>query len=164
MENIISYTGNIPFVKRFFGISFFLLGVIILVLTGSLFTFIFIAIGLGLNIADGTDINLTNKSIRSFQSLFGIKYGKWKQIPNFEYVSVFKTNESQTIRVVTAETTLNSSVFLVNLFYNRNKHITFYKTTDKTKAFEVADHFKLALEIDVLDATEKEKKWLYELS
>lgn len=131
-----------------------------LVLTGSLFTFIFIAIGLGLNIADGTDINLTNKSIRSFQSLFGIKYGKWKQIPNFEYVSVFKTNESQTIRVVTAETTLNSSVFLVNLFYNRNKHITFYKTTDKTKAFEVADHFKLALEIDVLDATEKEKKWL----
>lgn len=160
MENIISYTGNIPFVKRFFGISFFLLGVIMFVLTGSLFTFIFIAIGLGLNIADGTDINLTNKSIRSFQSLFGIKYGKWKQIPNFEYVSVFKTNESQTIRVVTAETTLNSSVFLVNLFYNRNKHITFYKTTDKTKAFEVADHFKLALEIDVLDATEKEKKWL----
>lgn len=160
MENIISYTGNIPFVKRFFGISFILLGVIMLVLTGSLFTFIFIAIGLGLNIADGTDINLTNKSIRSFQSLFGIKYGKWKQIPNFEYVSVFKTNESQTIRVVTAETTLNSSVFLVNLFYNRNKHITFYKTTDKTKAFEVADHFKLALEIDVLDATEKEKKWL----
>jgi hypothetical protein len=131
-----------------------------LVLTGSLFTFIFIAIGLGLNIVDGTDINLTNKSIRSFQSLFGIKYGKWKQIPNFEYVSVFKTNESQTIRVVTAETTLKSSVFLVNLFYNRNKHITFYKTTDKTKAFEVADHFKLALEIDVLDATEKEKKWL----
>jgi hypothetical protein len=160
MENIISYTGNIPFVKRFFGISFILLGVIMLVLTGSLFTFIFIAIGLGLNIADGTDINLTNKSIRSFQSLFGIKYGKWKQIPNFEYVSVFKTNESQTIRVVTAETTLNSSVFLVNLFYNRNKHITFYKTTNKTKAFEVADHFKLDLEIDVLDATEKEKKWL----
>ncbi len=131
-----------------------------LVLTGSLFTFIFIAIGLGLNIVDGTDINLTNKSIRSFQSLFGIKYGKWKQIPNFEYVSVFKTNESQTIRVVTAETTLKSSVFLVNVFYNRNKHITFYKTIDKTKAFEVADHFKLALEIDVLDATEKEKKWL----
>ena len=160
MENIISYSENIPFVKRFFGIILFLLGFIMLVFTGSLFTFIFIAIGLGLNIVDGTDINLTSKSIRPFQSLFGMKYGKWKQMPNFEYVSVFKTNESQTIRVVTAETTLKSSVFLVNVFYNRNKHITFYKTTDKIKAFEVAEHFKLALEIDVLDATEKEKKWL----
>ena len=160
MENIISYSENIPFVKRFFGIIFFLLGFIMLVLTGSLFTFIFIAIGLGLNIGDGTDINLTSKSIRPFQSLFVMKYGKWKQMPNFEYVSVFKTNESQTIRVVTVETTLKSGVFLVNVFYDRNKHITFYKTTDKTKAFEVAEHFKLALEIDVLDATEKEKKWL----
>ncbi len=36
----------------------------------------------------------------------------------------------------------------------------FYKTTDKTQAFEVAEHFKLALEIDVLDATESEKRWL----
>lgn len=93
MENIISYSGNIPFVKRFFGIIFILLGFIMLVLTGSLFTFIFIAIGLGLNIVDGTDINLTSKYIRPFQSLFGMKYGKWKQMPNFEYVSVFKTNE-----------------------------------------------------------------------
>lgn len=81
-------------------------------------------------------------------------------MPNFEYASVFKTNESQTIRVVTAETTQKSSVILVNLFYERNKHITFYKTTNKIKAFEVAKHFKLALEIDILDATESEKKWL----
>lgn len=160
MDNIISYTKEIPFVKRFFGIAFACLGFLMAVLTGSLFAFIFIAIGLGLNVAEGTDINLTNKTIRSFQSLFGIKFGKWNQMPNFEYASVFKTNESQTIRVVTAETTQKSSVILVNLFYERNKHITFYKTTNKIKAFEVAKHFKLALEIDILDATESEKKWL----
>ena len=33
-------------------------------------------------------------------------------------------------------------------------------TNDIKKAFEVADHFKLALDIDILDATSKEKKWL----
>lgn len=158
--NIISYQKEIPFVKRFFGFSFVILGIIMFLTTGSLITFIFIAIGLGLNIAEGSDINLTSKEYRTFHSLFGYKYGKWQEIPDFEYVSVFKTKESQTVRVVTAETTQKYDIILVNLFYNRNKHITFYKTTSKKDAFEVAEHFKLALGIDILDATESEKKWI----
>lgn len=158
--NIISYQKEIPFVKRFFGFSFAILGIIMFLTTGSLITFIFIAIGLGLNIAEGSDINLTSKEYRTFYSLFRYKYGKWQEVPDFEYVSVFKTKESQTVRVVTAETTQKYDIILVNLFYNRNKHITFYKTTSKKDAFEVAEHFKLALGIDILDATESEKKWI----
>lgn len=160
MDSFISYTKEIPAAKRFFGIVFVCLGLLMIVLKGSLFTLIFMVIGLGLNIAEGTDLNVSNKTIRTFQSLFGIKFGKWMPMPKFEYISIFKTNESQTIRALSAETTQKSSVILVNLFYERNKHITFYKTTDKLKAFEVAKHFKLALEIDILDATEIEKKWL----
>ncbi|MFY8181481.1 MAG: hypothetical protein ACOVLG_06870 [Flavobacterium sp.] len=49
---------------------------------------------------------------------------------------------------------------MLNLFYNGNKHITFYKTHDKNDAFKVAEKFKLIFNIDVLDATESEKKWL----
>ena len=49
---------------------------------------------------------------------------------------------------------------MLNLFYGGNKKITFYKTDNKTDAFKVAEHFKLALDIDILDATESEKKWL----
>lgn len=160
MDSIISYKKDIPFVKRFFGVLLTILGLGMLLTTGSLMTLIFIVIGLGLNVAEGSEINLSAKTFRTFNSLFGFKKGSWKTIPNFEYISVFKTKESQTVRVVTAETTQQYNIILVNLFYNRNKHITFYKTTDKKKAFEVADHFKLALEIDVLDATEKENKWL----
>ncbi len=160
MENIISYSKEIPFAKRFFGFSFALLGVFMLFLTGSLMPLIFVFIGLGLNVAEGSDINLTNKTYRTFNSLFGIKIGKWQPIPKFEYVSVFKTKESQTVRVVTAETTQKYDIILVNLFYERNKHLTFFKTTDKAKAFDVAQHFKEALDIDVLDATENEKRWL----
>lgn len=89
-----------------------------------------------------------------------LRLGKWLPIPNFEYVSVFRTKESQTVRVVTAETTQKYEIIQVNLFYNRNKHMTFYKTVNKEDAFEVANHFKLALNIDILDATETEKKWL----
>lgn len=160
MDSIISYKKSIPFVKRFFGAVLAILGLVMLLITGSLMALIFIVIGLGLNVAEGSEINLSANTFRTFYSLFGLKTGSWKSIPNFEYVSVFKTKESQTVRVVTAETTQKYDVILVNLFYNRNKHITFYKTTDKKKAFEVADHFKLALNIDVLNATEKENKWL----
>ena len=158
--NIISYQKEIPFVKRFFGFGFAFLGIVLFATTLSIMPIIFIAIGLGLNITEGSDINLANKVYRTFHSLFGLKIGKWMPIPNFEYVSVFKTKESQTVRVVTAETTHTYDIILVNLFYNRNKHITFFKTNNKKEAFEVAEHFKLALDIDILDATESEKKWL----
>lgn len=158
--NIISYQKEIPFFKRFIGVAFASLGFLMLILTGSLMALIFIVIGLGLNVAEGSDINLETKQFRTFHKLFNFKIGKWMPIPNFEYVSVFKTIESQTIRVVTAETTHTYDIILVNLFYNRNKHITFFKTNNKKEAFEVAEHFKLALDIDILDATESEKKWL----
>lgn len=160
MDQIITYTKEISTVKRFFGLSFALLGLFMLLVTGSLMPLIFIVIGLGLNIADGSDINLSNKTFRTFNSLFGFKIGKWNTIPKFEYVSIFKTKESQVIRVVTAETSQKYDVILVNLFFNRNKHITFYKTSNKKQALEVAEHFKEALGIDILDATESEKKWL----
>jgi hypothetical protein len=160
MDQIITYTKEIPTVKRFFGISFALLGLFMLLTAGSLMPLIFIVIGLGLNVAEGSDINLSNKTFRTFNSLFGIKIGKWNTTPNFEYISIFKTKESQTVRVVTAETSQKYDIILVNLFYNRNKHITFYKTNTKKNALEVAEHFKEALGIDILDATESEKKWL----
>ena len=160
MDNILSYQKEIPFVKRFFGIAFASLGLLMLILTGSLMPLIFIVIGLGINTAEGSDINLSSKEIRVFYALFGVKVGKWLPMPDFEYVSVFKTKESQTVRVVTAESTQKYEIIQVNLFYNRNKHMTFYKTVNKEDAFKVANHFKLALDIDILDATESEKKWL----
>ena len=160
MDSIISYKKSIPFVKRFFGTVLAVLGLIMFFITGTIMSLIFIVIGLGLNVAEGSEINLSAKTYRTIHELFGLKFGNWKPIPNFEYISVFRTKESQTVRVVSAETTQKYDVILVNLFYDRNKHITFYKTNDKVKAFDVANHFKEALEIDVLDATEKEKKWL----
>ena len=124
--NIISYQKPISFVKRFFGFSFAFLGIVMLVLTGSLMALIFVVIGLGLNVAEGSEIDLASKTYRTIHSLFGIKIGKWNPIPDFEYVSVFKTKESQTIRVVTAETTQSYDIIHVNLFYNRNKLILLF--------------------------------------
>lgn len=158
--NTMLYLKEVPFMKKFFGLILLLLGITMLISGLILFGLIFIVIGIGLMATEGSEINLRDKTYRELQSIFGIRFGKWKPCPDFEYVSVFKTTESQTVNVVSASTKLQSEVILLNLFYNRNKHLTFYKTDNKEDAFKAANHFKLALDIDILDATENEKKWL----
>ncbi|WP_300565652.1 hypothetical protein [Flavobacterium sp.] len=154
------YLKEVPFIKKFFGFVLSLLGLGMFFLGTIFMGLIFIVIGLNLILTEGSEINLSNKTYRELKSIFGIHFGKWKPCPEFEYVSIFKTTESQTINVVSATTTLQSQVILLNVFYNRNKHLTFYKTDNKVDALKVANHFKLALDIDILDATESEKKWL----
>lgn len=154
------YLKEVPFAKKFFGYVIAVLGLIIFFTANILFGVIFMVIGLNLVSTDGSEIDLQSKTYRIIKSIFGINIGKWKPCPEFEYLSVFKTKESQTITVVTATTTITCDIIHLNLFYGANKHLTFYKTDDKAEAFKVAEHFKLALDIDILDATDGENKWL----
>lgn len=121
-----------------------------------------LAFGIGLNMIarDGSEINLETKKYRKIKHVLGLKFGSWQPLPKFEYVSVFKTKEATAINSFGATIgVFKTDVILLNLFYG-NKFITFYNTDDLQDAFKVADHFKLALDIDVLDATTSEKKWL----
>lgn len=158
--NVITYVKEVPMMKNIFGFVLLLLGTAIFIYYNFLFGLIFMTIGLNMIATDGSEINLENKTFRTIKSIFGVKIGSWKPCPKFEYISVFKTKENQTINVISASTTFTNDVIHLNLFYNRNKHITFYKTENKEDAFKVAEHFKLALDIDILDATENETKWL----
>jgi hypothetical protein len=159
MSKII-YLKEVPFFKKLFGLSIVVVSIGILITGNILFGLIFLAIGINIILTEGTEIDLENKTYRSVKSIFGINFGKWKTCPKFEYISVFKTKETQRINVVTASTAFTNQIILLNLFYSGNKNITFYKTFDKADAFKVAEHFKLAFDIDILDATESEKKWL----
>lgn len=158
--NIITYLKDINVLKFVLGGFFLLVG---------LYNFLFWSFFMGiiqlflsgyLFLREGSEIDLDNKMYRTVYSLFGLKFGAWKPIPAFEYVSVFKTNETQQVNAVSASARLKSEVILLNMFYDKNKHITFYKTNDVHDAFEVAKHFQLALGVDILDATTREKKWL----
>lgn len=158
--NTITYLKDVPAMKKFFGILNILFGLYIFLTANIIFGAIFMAIGINLILTEGSQINLENKTYRNIKSLFGIHFGKWKPCPEYEYISVFKTRESQTVNVVTASATFKSDVILLNLFYDRNKHLTCYKTDNKQEAFKVAEHFKLALDVDILDATEAENRWV----
>ncbi|GEP52810.1 hypothetical protein FNO01nite_34820 [Flavobacterium noncentrifugens] len=158
--SIITYLKEVSTFKKILGPMFICLGLFSIAMLSILFGVIFSVIGLNLLSTEGSQINLHNNTYRNIKSIFGYKFGKWQPCPGFEYVSVFKTKENQTIRVITAEATFQSDIILLNLFYKGNKHITFYKTSDKVNAFETAEKFKSVFNIDILDATENEKRWL----
>ena len=158
--NKICYLKEVPLFKKLFGIALGVLGAGMLVSGNILFGLIAIGIGANLVLTEGAEINLENNTYRTVKSIFGQNFGTWKPCPKFEYVSVFKTKETQRVNVVSATTAFTSDIIMLNLFYTGSKYITFYKTEDKNDAFKTAEHFKLALDIDILDATETEKKWL----
>ena len=159
MKTII-YLKEVPFFKKFFGITLGIFGLISFLTGYVVFGAIFFMLGINFILTEGIEINLESKTYRTVKSIFGKNVGKWQPYPEFEYVSVFKTKESQRINVVTATTSITSDIILLNLFCKGNKYFTVYKSTDKEDAFKVAEHLKLALDIDILDATGSEKKWL----
>lgn len=159
MENI-SYIKHVPFMKQFFGFSLIILAFLAFTFTGNIFAVIFLAMGLFILAREGSEIDLDNKRYRKLTNILGVKFGSWKSLPDFEYVSVFKTKQNQRVNYISATTSFTTEVILLNVFDTKNKYITFYQTDSKEDAFRVANHFKLALEIDILDATEKEKVWL----
>lgn len=146
--------------KKFFGIAILIFGFSVFVINNIGGGIILIGIGVHLIHTEGTQINLENKTYRNIISFLGIHMGKWKSIPNFEYVSIFKTTERTRFQVTAASTILSEEVIELNLFYDKNKHINFYKTDTVSDAYEVANHFKQALDIRILDTTKSPSEWL----
>jgi hypothetical protein len=160
MSHIITYIKKASLAKSVFGVALFLCG-IILIGFGYLIPGLFwAAVGLSVLTAKGAQLDITNKKYREIKSVAGVHFGTWKPFPEFEYVSVFKTSEKKSVTIVTATATKSEGVIVLNLFYKGNKHFTIYKTDDKADAFKMAEKLRKLFDIDVLDATEKEKKWV----
>jgi hypothetical protein len=160
-KHTITYLKEIPLLKKILAAALVLLGIWIFITSSIFGGLIFFTLGLNLFATEGSQINLDDKTYRTIKSVLGLQFGKWKPCPDFEYVSVFKTRETTGINAHGAMiATIQNEIILLNVFSKNNKYITFYKTDDRAAAFKVADHFKLALGIDVLDATGSENKWL----
>jgi hypothetical protein len=157
LTNIV-YRRRVPIIKFIFGTGLFLLGIVATSVT--VFGLIFCGLGAYFFHTDGIEINLLNKKYRTVISLFSLTFGQWKDLPEIEYVSVFKTTQSTTVRAMTAETTVKNKVVKVNLFYNTNQKIEAYVADNTDDAFEIAKQIATILNIDILDATERESKWL----
>jgi len=154
---IISYKRPLPKLKFIYGIGLLILGILSL---NTLFSVLFLGACPFFFHTDGLQIDLTNKKYRNTINLFSLTFGKWQDFPQIEYVSVFKTTQTTRIWVSTASTNVTTTVIKVNLFYNTNQKIEAYETDNTDLAFDIAKQIASALQIDILDATERESKWL----
>lgn len=160
MSDFITYLKPVSLFKRLFGIVIFIFAFYVIAYQSMLFGFFMISFAVYLSSTEGTQVNLDNNTYRNVWSIFAIHFGHWKPTPKFDYISVFKGKQKQRVNSLGASTSFSDEVFLINLFYEGNRHKTFYRTFDKEDAFKVAKHFKLAFGIDILDATEREQKWV----
>lgn len=160
MEHIITYVRPIPFFKKLFGTLVILFSVYAVFYQSMIIGFFMLAFGIYLSSSEGSQIDLDRKTYRNIWSIFAIHFGKWEPLPDYEYISLFKGKQKQRVNGAGAGTTLTDQVYLINLFYQRNKHTTFYRSFDKDDALKVAKHFRMALGLDILDATERDQRWL----
>ncbi|AOW20927.1 hypothetical protein [Urechidicola croceus] len=69
-----------------------------------------------------------------------LKFGKWEALPKLEYISVYKKEDD---------------FYELNLWYYKNKHVKIFQYSDFDDAMKEAFEFSEELNIDLLDASEK---------
>ncbi len=95
-------------------------------------------------------IDLENSRFKPSTEIGFLKFGKWKTIHNYEYVSIFYDASKAT-----------DEQFEVNLWYDKNKHFELYTRNNFEDAITVAYDLSEALNIDLLDATIRDDfKWI----
>lgn len=154
--SIKTYSKNDLISKKVFGISLAIFGICYLFSkTASSISIGITSIYISIVITSirGIEINTKENKLREFISFFGIKLGGWKDFKNPEYISVF------TAMYYDDEGSKNE-ILNVNLFFENNQHMTVCQTGDLEFAFEIAKFFRETLNINVLDATTNESKWL----
>lgn len=126
-----------------FILQFFMYHKYIELLSKELFyCFYLIPIGIGLSTQRRIHIDIKNSRFRPTREIGNLKFGTWKTIKNYEYVSVFQ----QLL-------TNGSTSFKVNIWYNTNKHFTLYERDNYKDAFIVGYHLSEELDVDLLNAT-----------
>lgn len=70
------------------------------------------------------------------------KTGRWKQLPEIEYVSVFRQPKKD-----------GNFIFETNLWYKKNKHFNIYESAVLEPAVVMGKSVALLLKVNLLDAT-----------
>jgi len=160
MKQFLKCISKPPLWKKLLAFILFILGFYLLVNKETI-SFLPLVFSLMLVETRGTEIDVFNKKYRNLYSVLGLNIGTWKELPNIDYVSVFKNTIKTKVWVSSASSVINEEIITLNLFYDRNKKIKAFETYNQDEAFEIAKKMASALEIDILDATKRgNSKWL----
>ncbi|WP_034060624.1 hypothetical protein [Lacinutrix jangbogonensis] len=110
----------------------------------------FIAAGIALCSRKKIYVDIENSKFKPTLEVGSLKFGKWKTIHNYEYVSVFHQ-----------PLTSGDYTFEVNLWYDKNKHFELYSQNSFEDAMSIGYDLSEQLNINLLDATiPNDFKWI----
>ncbi len=97
---------------------------------------------LAFSVVKDVHFDLAQKRYKEQYCVGPIKVGKWKKLPNIEYVSVFRQPKVN-----------REYIYEANLWYQKNKHFNIYENEQLEIVIEMGKYIAKALGVNLLDAT-----------
>lgn len=109
---------------------------------------------------EGIEIDYLSKQYRLIKSFGPMRFGKWENFVESNYISVFKTTLVSSI-YGRSGTSISSkeNVIKVNLIFSKSKRVLAFQTKDKEEAFKVANQLAEKLQMKIWDATNAKGQW-----
>lgn len=118
------------------------------------FAFFMLIIGLRFSVVTSICFDMKGRRYKKEYRVGPVKAGRWEQLPDIEYVSVFR-------QAVTLPGEDDGHVYNVNVWYGHNRHFTIYTKADSKAAYDMAMYIASRLKIELLDATDPLNKiWI----
>ena len=112
----------------------------------------------------GIRINFKERSFQEYRGIFGLYLGKWKKLPEIEYVTVYPETESQEMNVQSISGENINSHYNTDLIFPEPNRLQVLSSADKTVAMEAGKLLASKLQTRLLDYTSKEPVWMDNLN
>ncbi|MDP2724362.1 MAG: hypothetical protein Q8O72_16545 [Bacteroidales bacterium] len=145
---------------RFIGVLLTLAGGFMLWKLNPIGLILFIA-GIALALfREGIEIRIKERQFRSYTSIFTIFMGKWKPLPEIEYITIFNERVNQEAWMLSIHgNTLDEHIKVV-IVHGNHQQIPVGIFKDKEMAVEAATKLATQLGTKLLDYTTKDPVWV----
>ncbi|MFA5418095.1 MAG: hypothetical protein WC341_06510 [Bacteroidales bacterium] len=111
---------------------------------------------------EGIEIRIKEREFRSYISIFSIFMGKWKPLPEIEYITIFNERVNQEAWMLSIHGNTLDEHIKVAIVHENHQQITLGIFVLKEKAVEAATKLATQLGTKLLDYTSKDQVWLIE--
>lgn len=145
---------------RYVGFALVIAGGIMLI-SMNLFGIGFIIIGPAFFLLKtGIRINFDDRTFQEYRSVTGLYFGQWKQLPEIEYVTVYKETVSQGMNVQSVSGENINTWYNTDLIFPEPNRLQVISFPEKAAAMEAGQVLAEKLHTRLLDYTEEEPVWM----
>lgn len=109
----------------------------------------------------GVEMDMKNRKYRNSGFFLKKGIGPWQNLPDVQYISVFKASEVSSVQGLTnTRVSEKQDVFKVNFIYDRTGRFTIYQTSDIHDAMDKAKIMARGLNLKIYDATTSNQGWI----